>query len=173
MRHVGAILAMVLAIAAAPAAAGEPPGPVTIAFQASGTVRDQYSASTSGTFNMTGRFSDAGNMRTTYRFAGTHLGASAMIMGARGIFTISMRGTLGPIVEGHQSASGRWRLCGGTGAYRSARAGGMWESAADVRAAPVGMTMPAMRGTYYGRFARGPAVKHAGSLGVSCTPGVT
>jgi hypothetical protein len=177
MRHVAPILAMAVVIAAAPAAASEPAGPVAIAFQAAGTTDDPRVAadtlSVTGRFSMTGSLADAGTVRTTYRFAGRHIGGSAMVMGARGIFTISMRGILGPVVDARQSAAGRWRLCGGTGAYRHARASGLWDSVADLRAAPVGMSPPAMRGGFYGRLARGSTASPPGSLGVPCTPGVT
>jgi hypothetical protein len=122
---------------------------------------------------MTGSFADAGTVRTTYRFAGPSVGGSAMVMGARGIFTLSLRGTLGPVVDGRQSAAGRWRLCGGTGAYRHAHGSGLWDAVADPPAAPGGMTAPVMHGGFYGRLARGRTARPPGSLGVPCRPGVT
>jgi hypothetical protein len=179
MRRVGGILAIALAIAAAPAAASEPAAPVTIAFQATGTTGYQRAAtavgslSMTGPFSMTGSFTDAGTVRTTFRFTDRYLGGSAMVMGMRGIFTISLRGMLDPVIDGGQRAAGRWRLCGGTGAYRHARGGGLWDSLADLRAAPASMTPPGIRGGFYGRLARGSTANPPRSLGVSCTPGLT
>jgi hypothetical protein len=167
-----------MAIGAGTAAASEPAGPVTIAFQATGPTLDQPATgaaglfSMTGPFSMTGSFADAGTVRTTYRVAGRHVGGSATVMGARGIFTISLRGLLGPGVESGQSAAGRWRLCGGTGAYRNARGSGLWDAVADLPIAPAGMTAPTMRGGFYGRLARGRTARPPGSLGVPCTSGV-
>jgi hypothetical protein len=177
MRRLGGILAMAMAIGAGSAAASEPAGPVTIAFQATGPTLDQPATraglfSMAGPFSMTGSFADAGTVRTTYRVAGRYVGGSATVMGARGIFTISLRGMLRPGLEGRQSAAGRWRLCGGTGAYRHARGSGLWDAVADLWAAPAGMTAPAMRGGFYGRLARGRTTRPPGSLGVPCTSGV-
>jgi hypothetical protein len=108
MRHVAPILAMAVVIAAAPAAASEPAGPMAIAFQAAGATDDPRVAadtlSVTGRFSMTGSLADAGTVRTTYRFAGRHVGGSATVIGARGIFTISMRGIVGPVVDARQSA---------------------------------------------------------------------
>jgi hypothetical protein len=172
-----AALAAALALAAAPAVASEPAGPVMIAFEVAGTTDDPRVArgtfSVTGRFSMTGSLADAGTVRTTYRLAGPYVGGSAMVIGARGIFTISMRGMLGPVVDARQSAAGRWRLCGGTGAYRHARASGLWEPVADLRAAPGGMRPPAMRGGFHGRLVRASLARPPGSRGVPCTPGVT
>lgn len=176
MRPLGGILALALATAAAPAAASEPAGPVVIAFQGTGATRAPQAPgafSMTGPFSMTGSFADAGTVRTDYRVAGRHIGGTATVMGARGIFTISLRGTLGPVVNGPRSAAGRWRLCGGTGAYGHARASGLWDAVADLGAAPTGMTVPTMRGGFYGRLARGRTTRPPGSLGVPCTSGVT
>jgi len=178
MLRLGGILAMAMAIGAGTAAASEPAGPVTIAFQATGPTLDQPGAgaaglfSMAGPFSMSGSFADAGTVRATYRVAGRHVGASATVMGVRGIFTISLRGLLGPRVESGQSAAGRWRLCGGTGAYRHARGSGLWDAVADLPIAPAGMTAPTMRGGFYGRLARGRTARPPGSLGVPCTSGV-
>jgi hypothetical protein len=176
MRPLGGILALTLATASAPAAASEPAGPVAIAFQETGATPAPQTAgvlSMTGPFSMTGSTADAGTVRTEYRVAGRYIGATSTVMGARGIFTISQRGTLGPVVNGHRTAAGRWRLCGGTGAYRHARASGLWDAVADLGAAPTGMTAPTMRGGLYGRLARGRTTRPPGSLGVSCTPGIT
>jgi hypothetical protein len=178
MRRLGGILAVAMAIGAGTAAAGEPAGPVTIAFQATGPTLEQPGTgaaglfSMAGPFSMTGSFADAGTVRTTYRVAGRYVGGSATVMGTRGIFTISLRGTLVPGGESRQSAAGRWRLCGGTGAYRHARGSGLWDAVADLRTASAGMTAPTMRGGFYGRLARGRTARPPGSLGVPCTSGV-
>ena len=170
---------MAMAIGACPAAASEPAGPVTIGFQASGTTVGERATvaagpfSMTGAFSMTGSFADAGTVRTTYRFAGRHVGATATAMGAHGVFTMSLRGIVGPIVDGRQSAAGRWRLCGGTGAYRHARGSGLWDAVVDLRTAPMGTTAPVMRGGFYGLLARGRTTRPPGSLGVPCRPGVT
>ncbi len=160
-----------MAAAPAGASAGQS-GDVTIGFQAAGTTRDANAASMIGTFAMSGRFADSGTVRTSYRFATPYVGGTATVMGARGIFTISMRGRLGPVVDGGQSVGGRWRLCGGTGVYRHAHGSGLWEAVADLRGAPAGTGAPEMSGTFYGLLARGRTARPPGTLGVTCSPGV-
>jgi hypothetical protein len=161
-------LAMLLAfIAAAPASAGQA-GPVTIAFDAASSTPNQAAGQMAGTFTMTGRFADTGTVTASYRFAGPNVGATATLMGARGIFTIALTGRVGRVVAGHQTAGGRWRLCGGSGAYRHAAGSGLWEHVADFGVAPRGMSPPAMRGAFYGRLARGSVPRPPGSLGVRC-----
>jgi hypothetical protein len=159
-------------IAAVPASAGQA-GPVTILFQAATTARDQYGGHTAGSFTMSGRFADGGNVRTSYRFAGPDVDGMATLSGARGVFTIAMRGTLDGVVGGRQNAGGRWRLCGGTGRYKHAAGSGLWESVADFGAAPPGLLLPEMRGAFYGLMVRGSVARRPGTLGVSCSPRTT
>jgi hypothetical protein len=54
---------------------------------------------------------------TAYRAAGPRVDATTTLIGTRGILIIGLRGALGPVLEGRQSAAGRWRVCGGTGPY--------------------------------------------------------
>jgi hypothetical protein len=161
-------LALLLAlIAAVPATAGQA-GPVTIAFQAASPTPSQTAGHMAGTFAMSGRFADTGIVTTSYGFAGSSVGATATLTGTRGIFTIALTGRVGRVVDGRQTAGGRWRLCGGTGAYRHAAGSGLWEHVADFGVAPRGMSPPAMHGAFYGRLARGTVRRPPGSLGVRC-----
>ena len=116
-RTIGTLAIALTLIAAAPAAAGAS-GQLTIDFQATTTGGDQHASRTVGTFSMTGARPDAGTAITAYRVAGTRVDATATLIGAHGILTIAMRGTLGGIVDGQQRAGGRWAVCGGTGPYR-------------------------------------------------------
>jgi hypothetical protein len=162
-------LAMLLALlAAVPATAGQA-GPVTIAFQANTTTRDQHNGRTAGSFTMSGRFADTGTVTTSYRFAGPNVSGMATLSGVRGVFTIALRGTVASVVDGRQSGGGRWRLCGGTGPYKRAAGSGLWESVADFGSASPGALLPAMHGAFYGRLARGSVHQRPGTLGVSCS----
>lgn len=151
----------------APAAGADevvaPAAPATIAFQAATASGDQNIRMTIGTFGMTGPLADAGTVRTSYRFDGPRVHATAILIGARGVFTLSLRGASGATVAGHQSGAGRWRVCGGTGAYRHLHGHGRWEADADFGAGPTGLLLPAMRGAFTGRLHRGSAVAGAGS----------
>jgi hypothetical protein len=162
-------LAMLLALVAAVPATASQAGPVTIAFHTSVTSREQFSGRTAGSFTMTGRFADAGTVTTSYRFYGPDVNGMATLSGARGVFTIALRGTVTSVVDGRQSGGGRWRLCGGTGPYKRASGSGLWESLADFGAAPPGMALPEMHGAFYGRLARGVVQQRPGTLGVSCS----
>jgi hypothetical protein len=155
--------------AAAPASAGQA-GPVTISFHAATMTRDPFAGRTSGTFMMTGRFADAGSVTTSYRYAGPNVHGTATLMGAGGIFTIAMRGTLQNVVNGVQNSGGRWRLCSGTGPYKRATGSGLWDTAADFGSAPPGMLLPDLHGAFYGRLAKGSVARRPGTLGVSCSP---
>jgi hypothetical protein len=168
-RAAGTLVALLALLVAVPAAAGQA-GPVTIYVQAATTARDQYAGHTTGSFMMSGRFSDAGTVSTSYRFAGPDVDGMATLIGARGVFTIALRGTVDSVVGGRQNGGGRWRLCGGTGPYKRAAGSGLWESVADFGSAPPGVLLPDMRGAFYGRLARGSAARRASTLGVSCSP---
>jgi hypothetical protein len=163
-------LAMLLALlAAVPASAGQA-GPITISFHAATMARDQFAGRTSGTFTMTGRFADAGTVRTSYRYAGRNVAGTATLIGSRGIFTMALRGRLSPVAGGVQNGAGLWRLCGGTGPYQRAAGSGLWDSVADFGSA----LLPDMQGAFYGRLARGSVTRPPGTLGVSCSaPGRT
>jgi hypothetical protein len=136
-------------LAVAPTAAAHAAA-VTIRFDAATTTAGGTPTRTVGTFALAGRFGDAGNVTTTDRVTGAHLQGVATLIGARGILTIELRGMLGPVVDGHQSRAGQWRVCGGTGAYRRASGGGTWDSVAEFGQAPPGMAAPAMHGVLSG-----------------------
>jgi hypothetical protein len=88
-----------------------------------------------------------------------------MLMGTRGILTIGLRGALGPILDGHQSIAGRWRVCGGTGPYLRLAGKGRWQAVTELGAAPAGMVTPTTRGAFLGRVHRDPRLgrQEAGS----------
>jgi hypothetical protein len=75
----------------------------------------------------------------SYRVADARIDATATLLGARGIFTLSLHGVSGAIVAGHESRTGHWRVCGGTNAYSRLRGEGRWQADADFGAAPPGM----------------------------------
>jgi hypothetical protein len=149
-RTIGALAIALTLAAAAPAAAGAS-GQLTIDFQTTTTGGDPHAARTVGTVSMTGALADAGTAITAYRVAGTRVDATATLIGARGILTIAMRGTLGGIVDGQQRAAGRWAVCGGTGPYRRLAGRGQWQSVADIGAA---MMPLAVRGALTGPVSR-------------------
>jgi hypothetical protein len=171
-RAAGAIAVTLVLAAAAPGAQVQS-DVVAIDFRTATSSGNAQAGRTAGTFTLTGRVPDAGRMTTAYRAMGPRVDATATLIGTRGILTIGLRGALGPVLDGRQSAAGRWRLCGGTGAYRHARGSGLWDAVADPPAAPGGMTAPVMHGGFYGRLARGRTARPPGSLGVPCRPGVT
>jgi hypothetical protein len=163
MTRVAGTFATALALAAAaPAAAGQP-GLATIAFQAATASGNQYTRTTAGTFTMTGPLADTGTLRTSYRFAGPRIDATTTLIGARGIFTLSLRGASGATVFGHQSGAGRWRVRGGAGAYSRLHGHGRWQADADFGTAPPGMLPPTIRGALIGRLYHSSALGHAGS----------
>jgi hypothetical protein len=163
MNHVVSILATALALAAATPAAGGQPGAATIAFQAATPSGNQYTPTTTGTFTVTGPLTDAGTLRMAYRIADAPIDATATLIGARGVFTLSLRGVSGAIVAGHQSRAGHWRVCGGTRAYSRLHGHGRWHADADFGAAPPGMLPPTVRGAFIGPVRRGSALGAAGS----------
>jgi hypothetical protein len=156
-------------ITAVPASAGQA-GPVTISFHAGTMTHQRFAGRTSGTFAMTGRFTDAGTVTTSYRYAGRNVDGTATLIGTRGIFTVALRGTLSRVADGVQNGAGFWRLCGGTGPYKHATGSGLWDSAADFGSSPPGMLLPDVHGAFYGRLARGSVARAPGTLGVSCSP---
>jgi hypothetical protein len=91
---------------------------------------------------------------------------TATLIGARGIFTIGLRGTLG-IVDNRQGVAGAWSVCGGTGAYTRLRGRGHWNAVADLRAAPAGMMPPTAR-PLLGRTHRGSRRTRVGFAGAPC-----
>jgi hypothetical protein len=99
-------------------------------------------------------------MTTAYRAVGTRVDATAMLIGTRGILTIGLRGALGPVLDGRQSAAGRRRVCGGTGAYLRLAGKGRWEAVTEFGAEPAGMMTPTTRGAFLGRVFRGPRFGH-------------
>jgi hypothetical protein len=149
-RTIGTLTIALALTAAAPAAAGAS-GQLTIDFQAPTTGGDQHASRAVGTFSMTGALADAGTAITAYRVVGTRVDATATLIGARGILTIAMRGTLGGIADGQQRAAGRWAVCGGTGPYRRLAGRGQWQSVADIGAA---MMPLAVRGVFLGPVSR-------------------
>jgi hypothetical protein len=66
--------------------------------------RDEFARRTSGTFTMTGRFTDAGTVTTSYRYAGRNIDGTARLTGTRGIFTIGLVGTRGRVAHGTAGA---------------------------------------------------------------------
>jgi hypothetical protein len=147
--------------AAAPAAAGQP-ALTTIAFQAAIASGDQctrdgrhlhHDRATCG----------CRNPAHLLPLPGPRIDATAILIGARGIFTLSLRGASGATVSNHQTVAGRWRVCGGTGAYRRLHGHGRWQADADFGTAPPGMLPPTIRGAFIGRLYRGSALGHAGS----------
>ena len=151
MKRTIGTLAIALAFAAAAPAAAAASGQLTIDFQATTTGGDQHAPRTLGTFSTTGALADAGTAITAYRVAGTRVDGTATLIGARGILTIAMRGTLGGIVAGQQRTGGRWAVCGGTGPYRRLAGRGQWQSVADIGAA---MMPLAVRGAFLGPVSR-------------------
>ena len=97
------------------------------------------------------------------RIADARIDATATLIGARGVLTLSLRGVSGAIVAGHQSRAGRWRVCGGTGPYSRLHGHGRWQADADFGAAPPSMLPPTVRGAFIGHLYRGSALGHAGS----------
>lgn len=152
-RAVG-ILATALALAAATPAAASRPGEAIIAFQAATASSNPYTRGTAGTFTVIGPWTDAGTLRMSYRSFDVRIDATATLIGARGVFTLSLRGMSGAIVAGHQSHAGHWRVCGGTGAYSRLHGHGRWQADADFGAAPPGMVPPTIRGAFIGRLYR-------------------
>ena len=110
--RVAGALAVALVLAAAAPGAQAQSGFVAIDFTTATTSGNAQAGRTAGTFTSTGRVRDAGRMTTAYRAVGTQVDATAMLIGTRGILTIGLRGALGPILGGHQSVAGRWRVCG-------------------------------------------------------------
>jgi hypothetical protein len=106
---------------------------------------------------MAGRSGDTGNVSMTYRVTPARVQAVATLIGARGVLTIGLRGTVWPVVDGRQRRGGRWRVCGGSGGYRRASGGGTWDAVADFGQAPPGMVPPAVHGVLSGWLARGSA----------------
>ena len=149
-RTIGTLAIALTLTAAAPAAAGAS-GQLTIDLQATTTAGDQHVSRTVGTFSTTGALADAGTAITAYRVAGTRVNGTATLIGARGILTIAMRGTLGGIVDGQQRAAGRWAVCGGSGPYRRLAGRGQWQSVAEIGAA---MMPLAVRGAFLGPVSR-------------------
>src|SRR6266545_6401924 len=138
LRRTVATLATVTALtAAAPAGAGQPDS-VTATFDAVTTTGDWHGGQALGTFTMTGTPGDAGTVRIAYRLVGRRLHATATLIGAKGILTISLRATMAPVLTDHQNAVGSWRSCGGTGPYRRLVGHGDWTAVVDVLAAPAG-----------------------------------
>jgi hypothetical protein len=153
MAVLGALMAAACtAPAAASGATAGQPGPATIAFQATTADGEQYTRTTIGDFTMGGPFTDAGTVRTTYRFAGPRIHATAILIGARGVFTVELRGASGATVGGHQHAAGRWHVRGGTDAYRHLHGHGHWEADADFGAGPAGTLLPTIAGAFTGHL---------------------
>jgi hypothetical protein len=115
------------------------PRPETIAFDTTTVSSDQTARTTTGIFTMTGAVGNAGTVRASYRFADGRIQGTAILVGGRGVFTLSLRGASGATV------AGGWRVCGGTGAYRHLHGRGGWLSGADLGA-----------GVLTGRFAAAP-----------------
>jgi hypothetical protein len=158
------VLGAVMAAASiAPAAVAAQPAPATIDFQAATAGGDQYSRTTIGTFSTTGPFADAGTVRMSYRFAGPRVHATAILIGARGVFTLTLRGASGATVGEHQSGAGHWRVCGGTEAYLRLHGHGSWEADTDFGAGPTGMLLPAISGAFTGHLYRSAHPRHHAS----------
>jgi hypothetical protein len=155
MRPPGALVALTLALAAFTAApAPALAGPVTIDLQAAGAARDPASVGMLGRFTMAGGVADSGPARLTSHFASPYIGGTATAMGARGILTIGLGGRLGEVVDGRQVATGRWRVLGGTGAYRHLHGRGRWTAVLDLRPMAAGVPWPAMHVALTGELAR-------------------
>lgn len=157
--------ALVAAAAVAPAASASvqpAPAPATIAFRAATAGEGQSTRTTTGTFTMTGPITDAGTVRTSYRFSNGRIHGTAVLIGARGIFTLSLRGASGVTVAGHQSAAGGWRVCGGTDAYRHLHGHGQWGADSDFGLGAPGMQAPTMTGALVGPLYRGAMPGYAG-----------
>lgn len=154
-RCTAATLAATLLIGVAPASA-KPPAPVMIAFDAISTTGDRHGGQSLGTFTMTGTTADAGTVRIAYHLREQRMRATATFSGARGILTIGLRAELAPF-DGHQTAAGRWRTCGGTGEYRRVVGQGTWSAVIDVLNTPTGVTPLALHGAYSGSTRRRPA----------------
>jgi hypothetical protein len=163
-RAAGAIAVALVLAAAAPGAQAQSAF-VAIDFTTATTSGNAKAGRTTGTFTSTGRVRDAGRMTTAYRAVGTQVDATAMLMGTRGILTIGLRGALGPILDGHQSVAGRWRVCGGTGPYLRLAGKGRWQAVTELGAAPAGLVTPTTRGAFLGRVHRDPRLgrQEAGS----------
>ena len=132
-RAAGAIAVALVLAAGAPGAQAQSAF-VAIDFTTATTSGNAQAGRTAGTFTSTGRVRDAGRMTTAYRAVGTQVDATAMLMGTRGILTIGLRGALGPILDGHQSVAGRWRVCGGTGPYLRLAGKGRWQAVTQLGA---------------------------------------
>jgi hypothetical protein len=159
-RAAGAIAVTLVLAAAAPGAQAQSDF-VAIDFRTATSSGNAQAGRTAGTFTMTGRVPDAGRMTTAYRAMGPRVGATATLIGTRGILTIGLRGALGPVLDGRQSAAGRWRVCGGTGPYLRLAGTGRWKAVTESGAAPAGMMTPTTRGAFLGRVSRGPRFGHS------------
>jgi hypothetical protein len=142
-------------------AAADQPAGSTIVFDAGTASGDRVTRTTTGTFVMTGRFRDAGIIRTSYRFAGARIDATATLIGGRGMFALSLRGSSGPMTASGQGAAGRWRVCGGTGAYRHLHGYGRWETDSDFGSVATSLSAPTVSGTFIGRLYRSSGRRHA------------
>ena len=158
-RAAGAI-AVTLALAAAAPGAQAQSDFVAIDFRTATSGGNAQAGRTAGSFTMSGRVPDAGRMTTAYRAVGPRVDATATLTGTRGILTIGLRGVLGPVLDGRQSAAGRWRVCGGTGPYLRLAGKGQWEAVTESGAAPAGMMTPTTSGAFLGRVSRGPRFGH-------------
>jgi hypothetical protein len=154
-RAAGAIAVTVVLAAAAPGAQAQRDF-VAIDFRTATTSGNAQAGRTAGTFTMAGRVPDAGRMTTAYRAIGPRVDATATLIGTRGILTVGLRGAPGPVLDGRQSAAGRWRVCGGTGPYLRLAGKGRWEAVTEPGAAPAGMTAPTTSGAFLGRVSRAP-----------------
>lgn len=132
---------------------------MTIAFYTASISGDRHGGQALGWFTITGATADAGTVRIAYHLYAQRLRATATFGGARGILTIGLRAELASPFDGHQAAAGRWRVCGGTGAYRRFVGRGSWSAVIDLLAAPTGVTPLALHGAYAGTAHERPAAQ--------------
>jgi hypothetical protein len=164
LRRTVATLATATALFAAAPAGAEQSGSLTANFDALTTTRDWHGGQALGTFTMTGTLGDAGTVRIAYQLFGQHIRATATLIGANGVLTIGLRATMAPVLDDHQSAVGRWQICGGTGPYRRLAGHGGWTAVVDVLTVPAGRVPRALHGAYFGRIYRTSAPGRANSF---------
>jgi hypothetical protein len=159
-----AALAMAAALLVAVPAGAEQSTSVAATFDAITTTRDWHGGQALGAFSMPAAPGDAGTVRVAYRMFGGHIQATATLIGANGIWTIALRATVTQVLDDRQIAVGRWRACGGTGAYRRLLGYGNWSGVVDVVPSPTGSVPRALHGTYFGRVPRSSTGERASSF---------
>jgi hypothetical protein len=135
--------ALVVALAAAPAALAGPPSAVQIDINV--VLAGNLSASTTaGGFTLGGDLSGGGSEAGSGWFAGeghlktgepNSLHAEMTLTAGDGTISLALNGLFGALPAPLAEGSGRWVVTGGTGMYADLHGRGSWTATADFRAA--------------------------------------